>query len=73
MELYRGPCLDGFHLKGSSEFEDWRSALALRLGRRFEEALEKLALRAGGEGDWKRAIGLWERLSAHDHASRPSW
>jgi serine/threonine-protein kinase len=66
LELYRGPFLDGFHLKGSSEFEDWRSALALRLGQRFEEALEKLAVRAGGQRDWKRAIGLWERLSAHD-------
>jgi len=66
LELYRGPFLDGFHLKGSSEFEDWRSALALRLGRQFEETLEKLAVRAEGERDWKRAIGLWERLSAHD-------
>jgi DNA-binding SARP family transcriptional activator/TolB-like protein len=66
VELYRGPFMDGFHLKGSSEFEDWRSAEARRLGQRFEEALEKLAVRAQGEGEWRRAAGHWERLSRHD-------
>jgi TolB-like protein len=64
--LYRGPLLEGFHLKGSNEFEDWRSAEARRLGRRFEEALEALASRAEGEGKWREAAGYWERLSDHD-------
>jgi hypothetical protein len=66
VELYRGPFMDGFHLKGSSEFEDWRSAEARRLGQRFEEALEELAVRAQGEREWRKAAGLWERLSSHD-------
>jgi len=64
--LYRGPLLEGFHLRGSNEFEDWRSAEARRLGRRFEEALEALASRAEGEGEWRKAVGCWERLSDHD-------
>ncbi len=66
VELYRGPFMDGFHLKGSREFEDWRSIEARRLGQRFEEVLEKLAARAEGEGEWRKAAGLWERLSRHD-------
>jgi DNA-binding SARP family transcriptional activator len=64
--LYRGPLLDGFHLKGSSEFEDWRSGEARRLGRRLEEALEGLAARAEIRGESRQAAGFWERLSAHD-------
>ena len=66
VELYRGPFLDGFHLRGSKEFEDWRSAEALRLGQRYEAALEALAETFGISGDLRRSAGYWRRLSAYD-------
>jgi len=66
VELYRGPFLDGFHLRASNDFEDWRNAEARRIGQRFEGALEELAGRAEAEREFQNAVGFWERLSAHD-------
>ena len=64
--LYRGTFLDGFHLRGSIEFEDWQSAESRRLAQQFEGALETLAEKAEAAGDFLRAVGHWSRLSAHD-------
>jgi DNA-binding SARP family transcriptional activator/tetratricopeptide (TPR) repeat protein len=65
-ELYRGPLLDGFHLRESSEFEHWRDGEARRLGSMFEGLLETLATRAESVGDHARAVGWWRRLAEHD-------
>jgi Tol biopolymer transport system component len=64
--LYRGPFLDGFHLKDSSEFEHWRDAEAQRLARKLQVALETLADRATGSGDPTGAVEWLERLLALD-------
>ncbi|HSG09996.1 MAG TPA: BTAD domain-containing putative transcriptional regulator [Longimicrobiales bacterium] len=64
--LYRGPFLDGFHLKDSSEFGHWRDAEAQRLERKLQNALETLADRATGNGDPMEAVGWLDRLLALD-------
>src|SRR5439155_16524085 len=38
IELYTGPFLDGFYLRGADEFERWMAAERARLARRVYEA-----------------------------------
>lgn len=64
--FYGGPLLDGFHLRTSREFEDWREAESRRLDHRFQQALEQLADAAEGAGDILKAARSWERLSNAD-------
>ena len=42
-DLYRGPFLDGFHVSGSVEFEEWAGIERERLERAHAQALERLA------------------------------
>jgi DNA-binding SARP family transcriptional activator len=64
--LFLGPFLDGFYLSDSAEFEHWVEAERDRLGRRFCEALEKLARDAVAQGDNRAAAGYWRRLLSLD-------
>jgi DNA-binding SARP family transcriptional activator len=66
VELFAGPFMDGFHLRGSAEFERWLDGERSRLDSRYAEALEALAERAETDGDFGRAAELWRRLAAHD-------
>jgi DNA-binding SARP family transcriptional activator len=43
LAAYAGPLLDGVHLSGAGEFEEWIAALRLRLGRLYLQALEQAA------------------------------
>ncbi len=64
--LYAGPFLDGFHLGGSQEFEDWLEAERTRLAELHAKALESLAQQAEGAGDLARAAEWWKQLLAAD-------
>ena len=70
--LYRGPFLDGFHLKDSPEFDAWAEALRDRFARQFGRALESLAETAAARGDALGASEWWGRLAAHDPFSSRS-
>jgi DNA-binding SARP family transcriptional activator/TolB-like protein len=64
--LYRGPFLDGFHLRESSEFDHWKDGEARRLGSMFEGLMGALATQAEAGGDHAGAVVWWRRLAAHD-------
>jgi DNA-binding SARP family transcriptional activator/tetratricopeptide (TPR) repeat protein len=66
VELYRGSFLEGFHLRESPEFEQWRKREGARLLLRFSEAAASLAAEATQRGDCQCAIRLWRRLAAAD-------
>lgn len=63
---YGGPFLDGYHLGGAEEFEQWVAEQRSRLARDFAGALERLATEAGRRGAWTDAVGWWTRLAATD-------
>lgn len=65
-ELYRGPFLDGFHLRESNAFEQWKDVEARRLASMYEGALETLATRAESAGDSVEAVRWWGRLVESD-------
>jgi DNA-binding SARP family transcriptional activator len=59
--LYQGPYLDGFHVTGLAEFENWSDGERARLGRRYAEALEALAQQAEEAQD-NDSVVRWLRL-----------
>lgn len=63
---YHGALLDGFHLKESVEFEQWREREARRLQRQFESALGTLAGRSEARGDRAGEIVWLRRLLTLD-------
>ncbi|HSJ07865.1 MAG TPA: BTAD domain-containing putative transcriptional regulator, partial [Longimicrobiales bacterium] len=67
--LYAGPLLDGFHLPGTAEFEQWTDAERDSLARRHAAALEQLAGAAEARGDHAAAVAWWRRLQADDPLS----
>jgi DNA-binding SARP family transcriptional activator len=66
VELYGGPFLDGFHLRGAMAFEWWVDQERLRIADRYHEALEATAEGAEAEGDWLRAVTLWRRRAREE-------
>lgn len=66
VELYGGPFVDGFHLSGSQEFEDWLQSERARLADLHAKALESLARQAEEAGDPARAADWWKQLLAAD-------
>jgi DNA-binding SARP family transcriptional activator/TolB-like protein/tetratricopeptide (TPR) repeat protein len=64
--LYGGPFLDGFHLPGAPEFEEWVSVQRDELARRYASALERLASAAEDRGDPEAAIEWLRRLQTAD-------
>jgi len=66
VDAYGGPFLDGFHLSGAKEFEDWVESERQRLAVQYAEALESLAESAEASDDFPRAVGWWQRLVAYD-------
>jgi DNA-binding SARP family transcriptional activator len=69
VDAYRGPFLDGFHLEGLVGFERWVETERTRLARRYQVALETLAVEAERAGDWVWAVEWWRRLAEHDPLS----
>lgn len=66
MQLYAGPFLDRFHVRGSAEFDHWVDSRRARYGDFFRNALEKSARAAGQAGDHQTATVHWRRLAAED-------
>lgn len=70
VELYRGPFLDGFYLRGHPEFERWTEEERARHAAAYGEALEGLATNAAalgdavGAGEWWRRRAILQPLSA---------
>ncbi len=67
--LYQGPYLDGFHVGGLSEFEQWSESERARLARRHDEALEALAGQAEQAGDRASVVAWWSLLAEADPLS----
>ncbi len=65
-QLYAGPFLDGFHLRGAPEFERWVERQRVEYAVRAAGVLEALARRAGERGDSGVAAEWWRRLSTSD-------
>lgn len=66
VDLYGGPFLDGFRLKGSPPFEKWVDRERERLGLRYREAVEALAENAEEDGDPAAAARWWRELARGD-------
>lgn len=64
--LYRGPFLEGFHVPGSREFEEWLGAERQRLRAQLLDALEALAHSEEVQGHARAAITWWESLVQED-------
>lgn len=60
--LYRGPFLDGFHIRGADELERWTATERSSLAGDAARAVETLARRAESSGDVRAATGWWRRL-----------
>ncbi|MGA9837643.1 MAG: BTAD domain-containing putative transcriptional regulator [Gemmatimonadaceae bacterium] len=66
VDLYAGPFLDGFFLKGSCEFEQWAAEARDRFAGACLAALEALAEAAAAAGDLRAASIWWGRCASHD-------
>ena len=60
------PLLDGFHLAGAAEFEQWLDVERARLGQRYATSLESLAEASEARGDFGAAAAWWRKLATHD-------
>lgn len=68
-ELYQGPFLDGFFVKGADEFERWVDEHRRRLRQTYGVVLEKLARQADARDKRDDAITWWRRLATLEPAS----
>jgi DNA-binding SARP family transcriptional activator/predicted ATPase len=64
--LYTGPFLDGFHLPGSSGFEQWADGERDRLRRSYTRSLESLAQAAEERREWPSAVERWRGLVSEE-------
>ncbi|MDH3289442.1 MAG: hypothetical protein OEO20_03550 [Gemmatimonadota bacterium] len=71
VRLYDGPFLDGFHLGGSREFEEWLASERARLADLYAKALEGMARQTEESGESALAAEWWKRLLATDPYSSP--
>jgi DNA-binding SARP family transcriptional activator len=66
VSVYHGPFLDGVHLDGAPEFDEWLEQQRAGLARDYHEALERLACAAEAGGDPEEAAAWWRRLQVAD-------
>jgi adenylate cyclase len=66
VSLYGGAFLDGVHVDGAPEFQEWADRQRAELEGSFREGLERLARAAEARGDTERVIALLRRLQASD-------
>ncbi len=66
VQIYHGPFLDGIHLGGSSELEEWIDTTRAVLARECAGALECLATAAEVSGDREAAVGWWRQRQGQD-------
>jgi DNA-binding SARP family transcriptional activator/tetratricopeptide (TPR) repeat protein len=67
--LRSGAFLDGFHMKGSAEFDRWCEAERSRLDHAYGDALERLAAKASAARDHSGAVRWWRHRAAGDPLS----
>jgi serine/threonine-protein kinase len=58
---YFGPFLDGFHVDGAPEFEEWLDRQRRRYADQARQAAEGLARQAAASDDAGTAVGWWHR------------
>jgi DNA-binding SARP family transcriptional activator/TolB-like protein len=63
VSAYRGPFLDGIHLKDSVEFERWSADQRGRYASLWAGAVERLAREAEAQGRWRTAVDHWRSLA----------
>jgi DNA-binding SARP family transcriptional activator len=61
LDLYRGPFLEGWHLTGSAEFEDWVDGQRRRLANLYGEACRQHATESLARGDPASALATARR------------
>jgi DNA-binding SARP family transcriptional activator len=66
VQLYAGPFLDGFFLRGAPGFERWADDQRRRFAQRCGEAIGALATAASRSGDHLRAVEWWRRAAGLD-------
>jgi DNA-binding SARP family transcriptional activator len=66
VDLHVGPFLEGFHLDGSAEFEQWADRKRAEYGAWAAAAMEALARAANSRRDPAAAAEWWGRLAATD-------
>jgi DNA-binding SARP family transcriptional activator/TolB-like protein/Tfp pilus assembly protein PilF len=66
LALYGGPFLDGFHVPGSPEYDQWLDSRRQHLTRLYAGVLERCAEQRGSRGDLDGAVEAWRRLAALD-------
>lgn len=64
--LYRGPFLEGFHLRGAPVFEEWALVEQERFLRLASQGLRRLAQERAAQGEYDAAIVFARRLLALD-------
>ncbi len=72
VELYRGPMLEGFLLRGSVDFDQWVERERDRLARAYTAALEELANQATQRREREAAVQWWRRLAEQDPTAHGS-
>jgi DNA-binding SARP family transcriptional activator/TolB-like protein len=63
VRLYAGAFLDGVHIDGSPEFEEWSTGVRDRLQRAWHGALEGLARQQAVAGELTGAVERWRELA----------
>ncbi|HEX8691463.1 MAG TPA: protein kinase [Longimicrobium sp.] len=69
VELYRGPFLDAFYVRGAADFEQWVGREQDRLRHEVGRALETLAEQAENAGDHVGAAECWRRRVLYEEFS----
>lgn len=64
--LFRGPFLEGFHLRHAPCLEQWIEVERRRYSALYAMALEQLARQAEDESDAPQALEWWRMLASHD-------
>jgi len=66
VEQYRGPFLDGVHIRDATEFEQWADEHRRAFAAKYADALEKLTVVAIGRHELSAAVEWARRLNAAD-------
>jgi DNA-binding SARP family transcriptional activator len=72
VELYRGPFLESFYLRGCPDFESWTHTVRARLTVSHTRCRERLAERALEAGEYANAITHLRALIGYDPCNSPA-
>ncbi len=69
VDRYAGPLLHGIHLSDAPQFERWAERERERRADQYRTALERLAVVAQGQGEYRAAADLWRKIASSDPLS----